>query len=480
MGNLVKNSLFNIISTTGGIVFTFITTIYVSRIIFASGVGKVSDAQNLIEYFYLLGSIGFPAYGIRCIAKYKDDSEKRNKIFSELYFINLIMNIFAICLFILLVFLVPTLKSNSTLYIISGIQIFLAILNVDWLFVGLEKYKFIAIRNLAVKTLALVTVFIFVKNENDYIIYALIASLTMGVNYALNFICAQKHVKFRTHSLSFKQHFKPMLSIGIITILSTIFSRIDITMLKVITHDDAIVGYYTNAFKTVNIVLILIASITAVFLPRLAYIKNDQEKVKFLLGKGFNIIFFIALPAAIGLAILAPKFITLLYGETFAAAGLSLRLFSILIIINSIGDLFCFQALIALGKENKRLFLSIGATLVHIGINFLLIPSLKDSGAVVGTLIAEFLTNIVLFIYIVSSLKLKINCKTSIITLITSLIMGGFVVGVCFLPTNDIVICIAGILGGLVIYLLLQTLFKNEVVGDFVNYFKHRKQVSHE
>ena len=49
--SLVKNYAFNVIYNLLNILFPIITTSYVSRILFADGVGKVAFANNIVSYF---------------------------------------------------------------------------------------------------------------------------------------------------------------------------------------------------------------------------------------------------------------------------------------------------------------------------------------------------------------------------------------------------------------------------------------------
>ena len=47
MKSLAKNSIYNIIYTTVNIIFPLISSMYVSRVLMADGVGKVAYALNL-------------------------------------------------------------------------------------------------------------------------------------------------------------------------------------------------------------------------------------------------------------------------------------------------------------------------------------------------------------------------------------------------------------------------------------------------
>lgn len=88
--SLLKNSIFNIIYTVSNILFPFVTSIYVSRILLPAGVGKVAGAQNLVSYFVTLAALGLPSYGVREFAKVRENSERKDTLFTELFIINLI------------------------------------------------------------------------------------------------------------------------------------------------------------------------------------------------------------------------------------------------------------------------------------------------------------------------------------------------------------------------------------------------------
>lgn len=84
MKSLAKNSIYNIIYQTISLVFPLITSVYISRILLEDGVGKVAYAQNVASYFLSFAALGFPAYGIREIAKVRDNQIEKNKAFTEM------------------------------------------------------------------------------------------------------------------------------------------------------------------------------------------------------------------------------------------------------------------------------------------------------------------------------------------------------------------------------------------------------------
>ena len=78
----------NFILTASNFIFPLITFPYVSRVLGASGTGKVSFAISVVSYFTMVAALGVPTYGIRAAAKVRDDQEKLNRTTQEILIIH--------------------------------------------------------------------------------------------------------------------------------------------------------------------------------------------------------------------------------------------------------------------------------------------------------------------------------------------------------------------------------------------------------
>jgi len=45
-------------------------------------------------------------------------------------------------------------------------------MNMDWLFQGMERFRYIGVRNAILQVLFVVSLFLFVRKASDYIVYA--------------------------------------------------------------------------------------------------------------------------------------------------------------------------------------------------------------------------------------------------------------------------------------------------------------------
>lgn len=114
---------------------------------------------------------------------------------------------------------------------------------------------------------------------------------------------ARKFVSIDLSKVQLKGHLKPVLLIACIIFLSSVYNKIDVTMLNILATDES-VGYYVYAQKTVNMVLTMANAVTAALLPRLSYYyDNDREGFYRLLNKGFQVLCFMTLPLTVGMAL---------------------------------------------------------------------------------------------------------------------------------------------------------------------------------
>ena len=119
------NFIMNFILTASNFIFPLITFPYVSRVLGASGTGKVSFAISVVSYFTMVAALGIPTYGIRTTAKVRDDQEKLNKTTQEMLIIHLFMMLLVSIVYILAILFVPRFQSDQTLFLVVGVSILL-------------------------------------------------------------------------------------------------------------------------------------------------------------------------------------------------------------------------------------------------------------------------------------------------------------------------------------------------------------------
>lgn len=467
---LVKNSAFNMMYSILNLLFPLITIMYVSRIILPEGIGRVAYAQNITSYFITFASLGLPTYGIREIAKVRDKKKNLNKVFTELFLINIISTMIAVCVFIYMIF-----KSNGLEYkllVCCGVQLLFNFINIDWFYQGIEEYVYIVCRSIALKVVSLILIVLFVRSKEDYLIYALVTSIALAGNYVFNIIHARKYIKLDLKNIELKQHIKPLIILGLAIFFSTIYSKLDVTMLGAMRTKKE-TGFYSNAFTVTNMVTSLCVSISAVFLPRLSYYYlKDKKKFNELINFGIQVISFFSLPMFIGLVLLAPNIVMIVYGGDFYGSISTIRILAFLVVIKGFGDLLCYQLSIATGHEKERLSAYALAAVVNVCLNALLIPIIGRNGAAIASVVSEFMLNTVQFIKMKKIVAYKIEFKY-----ISQAVKSSFAMSICILVVinfklNDILTLLLGFIIGVSCYVLTNYFMKNEIVYTIIGKLK--------
>lgn len=461
--SLTSNAIYNVIYKCLNLLFPLITMIYVSRILLPVGVGKVAAAQNIVQYFVILAALGLPTYGVKKIAECTDDKEKSSRVFSELFAINAISTIICSFFYIMMVLAVPYFHTRIAITLIVGIQLFANIINIDWLYQGFEEFRYIMYRSLAVKLIALISVVIFVRTKEDYIIYALITTLSLVLNYTFNIYHCHKYVSLKFKHLNIKQHLKPVLTLLATTIAIEIYTLADTTMLNYFKGDE-VVGLYTNASKSSSILRMMIASICAVFLPRLNYHYSHDDFAKFnnLANKGLSLLINISLPIAVGLFLLADNCILILFGSDFQPAIITLRILSLSLITVALSNFMGYQILVTVNKEKIVLYSTILGAIVNVVLNFLLIEKFSQNGAAVASVITESCVVLYQFYYVKKLISIDHSNISSLLIPIISMVL--VIVTIKFWVANVWLETIISFVAGILVYGFIGVLCGNEMI----------------
>ncbi|WP_461205037.1 flippase [Clostridium sp. DL1XJH146] len=428
-GSSVKrNFIVNFVRIFLSMIFPLITLPYACRIIHAEGIGRVSFVQGLTNYFVLLSSLGIPLYGIRAVAKVRDDKDKLSKLVKELLFILCISSFIIFILFLLFINIGKgKIDGNRRLLLLFSFSIILTNIGADWFYQGIEKYDYIAKVNIAFKLLSLILLFIIVNDEKDVLQYGFIVMFAILGSNLLNFINLRKYINWKKkYKLDIKKHMKPVIIIFGFNLAQSIYTSLDTVMLGFLATEEA-VGIYSLAIKITKVVVTLVTSLSGVLIPRISYYIEKKEMLKFrkLVSISFNYVLFLALPCVVGLFILAPGVLKLVGGEEFIEGATAMRIILPIIVLIGFSDFLGVQILYPHGKDKKFLLSVIVGAISNFSLNLLLIPRYSYIGASIATLIAEVLVFIVLIIEVKEILNFRIVNKDSFRYIFATIIMGG-------------------------------------------------------
>ena len=389
--SLITNFLYNLIKTFSNLVFPIITFSYSARILGDVGIGRVNFAKSIVSYFAMFAIMGMNYYGTREAAKLRDDREKLSKYVQEMLIVNACTTLIAYILLFVTVLTVGKLKGYESLLLLCSLTIALQGMGMEWLYQGLEEYKYIAMRSVGFQVCALAAMFMFVRDQNDVIPYAAITLFASSGSHVANFIHARQYVIFRRFpKYEIRKHLKPILWLFTMTVSIELYTVLDSTMLGFI-RGDAAVGRYAAAVKMTRMVNSLITSVGVVLIPRLSYYvgRGEDEKVQDLVRQAFNYVFMLSIPAAAGLFVLSDEIILLFSGSGFASAGLTMRILTATVVVIPVSIVVNLQIFVPKAKEKLILYSTSAGAVTNFICNMCLIPKYGENGAAVATVIAE-------------------------------------------------------------------------------------------
>ncbi len=476
MGKSVfKNTIFNTCYKALNVLFPLITSVYVSHVLGPSGVGRVAYAQNIISYFLIVASVGIPTYGIREIARNSNDINKRSKSFFELYYINFITTFVSVIVFVGLVFFIPKFYNNKALFICVGISLFLNFFNIDWFYSGLEEFVYISVRSIIIKILALISLFVFVRSKDDIIIYALISSLGISLNYILNVFNIKNKIIIKKYDINLKKHIKPVAILFLTMLATDLYNQIDITMMGSSCTDEEI-GYYSYAIKLIRIVISVSTAISVTMLPRMSKLFNDKkmDDLQSFANKVMSSVLLLVVPCTIGVFMCSKYIVLVLFGKAFLRTSYLTKMLSPIVFIISISYMCGSITLTAINKEKYLLYATISGAIVNIILNYFLIPIYQGSGAAVASVLAETTVFVLHYCFCSKQIKYHFVTRDNIISLFGGILMGGILFAVNSIMISPILHLIISVLLGAITYFLIIIILKHGVCIELLRRIKNR------
>lgn len=390
MSQIKRNIFYSGILTTANYIFPLLTYPYVSRVLGVANIGVCSFVDSIINYFLILSMLGMNVVGIREIAKCKDDKAKLQQTFSQLFSINTITTTVALIILLIAMHTIPKLQENYHLMWIGVLKLVANFLLIEWFFKGLEDFKYVTNRTIAVRFLYVISVFLFVKEEQDVVLYYLLTAGIILINATVNLLYAKRHVYFQLTLSSLKEYFKSVGVLGIYAILTSMYTTFNVAYLGFISSDVE-VGYYTTSTKIHTIILMMFSAVTGVLMPRMASILAEKkyDEYKRLIRKSTTILIAFAIPTVIFIELFAPMIIRIIAGEGYEGAILPLRIIAPLILIIGIEQILITQSLMPMGKDNAVLINSILGAVVGIAANLIIVPHLVSVGSAIVWLLSE-------------------------------------------------------------------------------------------
>ena len=393
--NLFYNSIYEILV----IILPIFTSPYVSRVLGPELLGTYSYTTSIAYYFQMFAMLGIKFYGNRAIAQNRDNPARLNAVFNEIFTLHLMVSLLVVSVYGIYCILFSEYKVYT---VIQSMVVFAALFDVSWLFFGLEKFKLTVTRNVIIKLLSVLLIFIFVNDKSDFWIYVVIMAGSQMVSQILLLFMASKYVCFAKPKLSnILKHLKPLMVLFLPVLSLGIFKYTDKIMLGMFGMQTEL-GYYENAERIINIPLGVVFSFGAVMLPRISSLANhdNSKQIERYMSLSIKYMGGLSLAMAAGLIGIANVFAPVFWGAEFKMSGVLIQILALSIPASTLANIMRNQDMIPHGKDKEYAISVFIGAVVNIFLNLLLIRRFKSIGVSLATVCAEFTVFLVQWIFI--------------------------------------------------------------------------------
>ena len=391
MASLKKNFIYQTGYQVLATALPLITTPYINRVLGAEQLGTYTYVANIANYFTIFAMLGFNNYGSKMIAATKHKENELAHTFSSIRKLQCLMATVVVAIYLLFISL--CIPEHKSLYFIESLWIINCFIDINWFFWGMEKVKLTVNRNLIIKLITLLGVFIFVRSRNDILIYAFI--LVIGTILSDIYLISQvkKYVKgTKTTFYEMIAHIKPCIALFIPIVAMSIYQQMDKTMLGVLSTYEQ-VGYYSSADKIVNIPLGIITGLGTVSLPRIVSLISENKIMEYkkVVEKSISLVMFMCSAIAFGILAVSQEFVPLFFGREFLPCVSLVSFLTFVIFFKAISTVLVNQILIPNDNEKYYIISVFIGAFINLILNYSLIRKFDAVGAVYATLISELI-----------------------------------------------------------------------------------------
>lgn len=459
--NITKNYIYNLAYQILVLILPLITTPYISRVLGAENIGIYSYTISIATYFILFGSLGIALYGQREIAYKQKDKNKYSITFWEIVLLRIITMSISV-----LVFYFTFVKGEQyqMYYKILILEIIGNCIDISWFFQGLEEFKKTVMRNMLVKLISVVCIFLFIKSTNDLYIYFWIYVLSTLIGNGSLWLYLPKFLeKIKLQELHIFKHLKPTIALFVPQIAIQVYTLLDRTMVGTIIADKSEVGFYDQGQKIIKMLLAVITSMGTVMLPRIAstFANGEKEKVTNYMSKSFNLVFLLSFPMIFGIIAVSKSFVPVFFGNGYDKVAILMSVISPIILLIGLSNVTGTQYLLPTKRQREFTISVVCGAIINFIMNMCLIWKFGAIGASIGTVIAELtVTSVQMYFvredfnlknvfklaknYLISSVLMFIVClivgkciNNNLVSVVTQVAIGGLTYGISLLFLRD-------------------------------------------
>ena len=417
-----KNILYNSIYRCVVIITPLITSPYLTRVLGAEKLGIYATANAFATYFVLVSLLGVNDYGNRSIAQVRENRSKLSDSFWQIYYIQFFLAIILSGVYLLSIQIYP---KYFRIQLILGIYVISSLFEINWFAYGLEQFKLTSIRSVVIRILMVVSIFLFVKGEDDLWKYTLIITVGNVVSLLVIVPLVFQYTDFRKPDFSLiRQHLMPNILLFLPIVATSVYQYLNKLMLSN-WAESAEVGFYQNAENIITLPSFLTTAIVTVMLPYSSNLiaKGDDGGNDQLLASSIKYTSILNIAMAFGIFSIAGDFIPWYLGSGFERSAVLIKLMAPVIFFNGFSSVLRYQYIIPHEMDKANLVSMFSGAGADILFNFVFIPRYGAAGAAIATVLAYLVVLIVQLLYVRKGLKVMVLFRSFLPCLCFGIIM---------------------------------------------------------
>jgi O-antigen/teichoic acid export membrane protein len=364
----------------------FVATAILARRLGVEGLGLLSFAAAIAGYFGLALTTGFGEIGAREVARRPNEALK---IAADGTFVRLLIAIFGGVAVVLAATLLVSEPDARIVVLLSTLSLFSLAINTSWVYKGLERNRAVATGLFATQVIYLAGVLAFVRSPANVVRVPVI-------QFAGELVAALALLAFL-----FRGFQRPSVRGGLVLARQSGYITLSRVMRSLIVTFDVVllgllatrrdVGLYSAAYRVCYLMMAVAVATHVVYAPSISRATlAGSAAVRNVMEQSVALTATVMFPLVVGAAVLAPRLLSLLFGDQFGPGAPALQLLALSIALLALHGT-TRSVFVAHHRTRLEAMIFAVAAALNIVLNFILIPRYGITGAAFATVAAEAL-----------------------------------------------------------------------------------------
>lgn len=393
---IIKNTLSLLMGNVIEQLISFVLVIAIARYLGDAGLGEYAFVFSFIWVVVILMNPGLDYLLLKEISR---DEAKTSLYASNMLLIKLVLGGMALVITLIITWFLPKNPAVKLSIGIASISFFMNGFGTIFFQIiqARERMELNALAKIAERLTALGLGLFFLSRGFSLPWFVFSLFLSGLIRDGLSYLISRKLVrlKYQFDLSACGVLLKDSIPFFLSLVFTQIYFRVDTVILSLMKGDQA-TGWYSAAYKLVEVLRFMpILLITAVLPPMSKAFKENAELLKDIFIRTFRYLFLAALPVCFFVFAAAPQIIRLVYGPSFDASIIVLRILIWGVVFSFLNTLF-FNFLNIVDRQKGVMKVTGFIASCNILLNLGLIPLYSQSGAAISLIVSEGMSFIIL------------------------------------------------------------------------------------